>query len=267
MFDINDNIGKQFREKKVSAIKKDGGCVPLFSIIDILEEEMQDYVSSKEDDCEVYDEHVNIILQYQTKVAIFSEKVIEDFDTDVNPILVPLHLENNNDGIKKLLPQRQTVAYVRFSKNGITNEDKLLIENDEIITGCLKELVEKHFGYNYECFQKYLGKTILVCYNPIYKSIDLKEDGEKPGLYFRVNYWNGHREQLLVEIASKNKNGEELIRKTFKSTEGVFLSYFDLEKDFHKLDIEVKTLDGTIIDYYKDVTFIRSIEVKLTTKD
>lgn len=264
MFEINNYIGKRCFIRQISLVDKDGKGLQLFRLIDVVEEEMQDYNTCKDaiikEPC-VYDGYVLVL---EKRVDVLTDKLISQLGAEVKTVLVPLHLEREVDEIKKLLPQRQTVSRVRLFQDDSVFEAKAIVEKHERLIGCLKELTENQYGYDFELFKKYLGNTLLVCYNPIYKSLNLKEDGKKPGLYFRVNYWKGQREQLLVEITSKDKNGVVLMCKSFKTAEGVFLSHFDLEKEFHKLDIEVKTSDGTLIDYYKDVTFIRSIEVKLT---
>lgn len=263
MFEINNYIGKHCVIHQISLKDNNGKDLLLFRLIDVVEEEMQDYTTCREDSIEGVGVQDDDMLLLETKQATLTVNLLSHMGDEVKSVLLPLHLERDVDELKKLLPKRQTASYVRlFQKD--TLEAKAIVEKDEKLTSSLKELTEKHFGYDFECFKKYIGNTILVCYNPIYRSINLKEDGKKPGLYFRVNYWKGHREQLFVEITSKDKNGVELMRKTFKTAESVFLSHFDLEREFHKLDIEVKSLEGTLIDYYKDVTFIRSIEVKLT---
>lgn len=264
MFELNNFIGKRCVIRQISLKDNNGKCVLLFRLIDVVEEEMQDYTTCREDSVEGVGVQDGDLLLLEIKTAILTDNLLSQIGDEVKSVLLPLHLERDVDELKKLLPQRQTASNVRLFQNDSTLETKAVVEKNEKLTSSLKELTDKHFGYDFECFKKYLGNTLLVCYNPIYKSLNLKEDGKKPGLYFRVNYWKGHREQLLVEITSKDKNGVVLMCKSFKTAEGVFLSHFDLEKEFHKLDIEVKTSDGTLIDYYKDVTFIRSIEVKLT---
>ena len=263
MFELNKYIGKRFCLRQISYSDGVGDSLPLFCIIDVLEEEMQDYVSSRDERHDGFDEQRNKFLIYETKTGLLTEDILSQIGLEERAALVPLHLERNVDEIRKLLPQRQTVAYARVLQNDSTNRAKEIVENNSDVDGCMRELTKKYLGYDSDCIKKYIGKTILVCYNPIYKSINLKEDGKNPGLYFRVNYWNGHREQLSVVITGKDKDGTELFKQNFKTEKDAFLTHFDFEKSFNRLDIDVKTLDGTLVDYYKDVVFIHSISVRV----
>ena len=107
---------------------------------------------------------------------------------------------------------------------------------------------------------------MFICYNPTFKSIDLTEDGKNKGLFFRVNYCRGHKEPLIVDIVGKAKDGALLQKYSFKTEEGVFLSHFQFQENYPLIDIYVKLMDGTLVDYYRDVAFIHKISVNVSIK-
>lgn len=264
MFELSNYIGKQVRIRRIAVIGNDDGCLPIFCIVDAVEVEMQDYDSCINEHEEVQDGKQRI--RYELYTTDLTDELILQLGKETKATLFPLHLERYVDEIKVLLPQRQTSALVRVYDSEKETEIVDWVGQNEGMVEKLKYLSEKHFGYDITQYKPYFGKTIVICYNPIYKSVDLTEDGRNGGLYFRVNYWKGRRDQLKVEVTGKDKDKTVLMKQQFLTGLGMFLSHFDFERNYPLLDIDVIGPDGELIDYYRDVAFIHSISVNINMK-
>lgn len=264
MFEIEKIIGRIAHMKEIyiiNAINDD--CISLFRSLDVVEPEMQDYsIQSKSIEGELF-MNDQFKLKFESKKIELTDDVLVHLGKEVEACLIPLHLERNVGSIKAVLPQRNTSAFIRVYADEREKELQRIVADNDAVIEQVKEFSVKHFGCDITSAMEYIGDTVLICYNPIYKSIDLKEDGKNPGLYFRVNYWKAHREQLAVDITGKEKNGTLLWQKSFLTTKGVFLSRFDFERNCPLLDIDVKDSEGRTLDYFKDVSFIHSISVNV----
>lgn len=264
MFEMSNYIGKHVRIRRITVIGKGDSCLPLFCVVDAVEEEMQDYACCKDEHEEVHDCEQR--LRYESYTNDLTDELLLQLGTETKATLLPLHLERDVDEIKDLLPLRQTSAFVRVYDSKKEKQIVDLIGQNEGMVEKLKYLSEKYFGYDITQYKQYFGKTIVICYNPIHKSVDLTEDGKKGGLYFRVNYWKGRRDQLKVEITGKDKDKTVLMKQQFVTESGMFLSHFDFERNYPLLDINVIGPNGEVIDYYRDVAFIHSISVNINMK-
>lgn len=267
MFEIDKYIGRVVCKREISiVIGNNDDELLLFCSYDIVEQEMQDYAALKDEEyVEFLDEGGKFKLRYEVKKVEFSNSLISTLGKDTEARLIPLHQERDVDILKPLLPQRNTASFVRVFQNEKKKQAIGIIADGGAIVEKIKEFSIERLGFDITSVVEYVGDTVVICYNPIFKSIDFREDGRKGGLYFRVNYWNGCREQLVVNISGKERDGAIIWNKSFKTIEGMFLSHFDFT-NCPLLDIEVRSLDGEIVDFYKDVAFIHSISVNIGMK-
>lgn len=268
MFELEKYIGRLVCKREISiVIGNNDDELPLFCSYDIVEPEMQDYVALKDEGyAEFFDEGGKFELRYEAKKVELTNSLISTLGKETETRLIPLHQERNADILKPLLPQRNTASFVRVFQNERKKQAIDIVADGGTIVEQIKDFSTEHFGCDITSVVDYIGDAVLLCYNPIFKSIDLREDGRKGGLYFRVNYWNGCREQLSVNITGKERDGFIIWKNSFKTTEGMFLSHFDF-KNCPLLDIDVRTLDDNLVDFYKDVAFIHSISVNIGMKE
>lgn len=266
MFELEKYIGRVVCKREISFVTGNNDDeLSLFCSYDIVEPEMQDYVTLKNTCAHYVDERGKFQLRFETKKEELTDSLISTLGKEALAKLIPLHQEKNVDMLKPLLPQRNTASFVRVFQNERKKQTVGIVADGGAIVDRIREFSIEHLGCDITSVIEYVGDTVLICYNPIYKSIDFREDGRKGGLYFRVNYWNGCREQLVVNITGKERDGAVLWEESFKTTEGMFLSHFDFT-NCPLLDIEVRTLDGDLVDFYKDVAFIHSISVNIGMK-
>lgn len=266
MFEIDKYIGRVVCKREISIVTGNNDDeLSLFCSYDIVEPEMQDYVALKNACAQYVDESGKFQLRYETKKEEFTDSLISTLGKEAFAKLIPLHQEKIVDMLKPLLPQRNTASFVRVYQNERKKQTIDIIADGGAIVEQIKEFSIEHLGSDITSVVDYVGDTVLICYNPIFRSIDFREDGGKGGLYFRVNYWNGYREQLVVNITGKERDGSIIWKNTYKTTDDMFLSHFDF-KNCPLLDIEVRTLDDDLVDFYKDMAFIHSISVNIGMK-
>lgn len=266
MFELKDYIGRRIRRRNLSIITPNDEHHTLFCILESVNEEMQDAlpISRHVVDPEIEKGKSRIIVEVED--ITMTEELIDGLGKEVKASLMPLHQEHTADDMKCILPKRPTSAFVRLYKVEAHVTIRGLIEEYPYLLKQLKNLSGQYLGYDLSQLRHFWGITAFLCYNPIFRSIDLTEDGKNGGLYFRVNYWKGHKELLIVDIKGKAKDGSLLKSYQFTTVEGVFLSHFQFDENYPLLDIDVRLKDGTLVDYYRDVAFIHKISVNVTMK-
>lgn len=266
MFGLKKFIGEEVRYRRLSIVMPDNEICVVFCIIESVEDDMQDALATSVSDRTFANTGGEKYAIFESTDSVLSSDVISGWGKEMKSLLIPLHQEHGEDEIKRILPLRNSAAFVRlFSGNGQEGIMQV-VENDTSILEQIKILSERFLGYDLSQMSQYWGNTVFICYNPIFKSIDLTEDGKNNGLYFRVNYRRGHKEPLIVDIVGKAKDGALLQKYSFKTEEGVFLSHFQFQENYPLIDIYVKLMDGTLVDYYRDVAFIHKISVNVSIK-
>ena len=266
MFELKDYLGRKIRRRNLSIITPNDEYHTLFCILESVNEEMQDAlpISRLIVDPEIEKEKSRIIVEVED--ITMTDDLIGGLGKEVKASLIPLHQEHAADDMKYMMPKRNVSAFVRLFEVEANKIVRGLIESSPQLVGLLKCFSEQYLGYDLSQLRQFWGITAFLCYNPIFRNIDLTEDGKNGGLYFRVNYWKEHKEPLIVDIKGKAKDGNLLKSCQFTTEEGVFLSHFAFDENYPLLDIDVKTKDGMFIDYYRDVAFIHKISVNVTVK-
>lgn len=266
MYDLKEYIGRRIRRRSFSIITPNDEQHAIFCILEHLNEEMQDAlpISRLVVDPEIEKGKSRIIVVVED--ITMTDEIIGGLGKEVKATLIPLHQEHTADDMKCILPKRTTSAFVRLHEVEENESIRGLIEESPQLLEPLKYLSGQHLGYDLSQLLQFWGATVFLCYNPIFRSVDLTEDGKNGGLFFRVNYWKGHKEPLIVDIKGKAKDGTIQKSYQFSTEEGVFLSHFQFDENYPLLDIDVRLKDGTLVDYYRDVAFIHKISVNVTMK-
>lgn len=177
--------------------------------------------------------------------------------------IVPLHSDNKTELIQ-LLPKREEVAYVSYCLPSDGNVVKDILA-DRKIADQISELSIKNLGYDLTTHSKFIGSYLFVCYNHIYKDIELTEDSNASGVYCRVNYHNGSRETLTFRIRCFAKDNQTIGCYEF-CNRGKKLSYFAIPHKLQSLSIDVYDSQDMLIDFYPRVSFLHSILFSMDVK-
>ena len=266
MFELKKFIGEKVRHRRLSVVMPDNERCEVFCIIESIEDDMQDVLAASISDLTFANTDGEKYAIFESEDSVLSSDIVSGWGEETGFLLIPLHQKHGVNEIKHILPLRNTAAFVRLYSGNKQERIKQALENDNHIQEQIKKLSERYLGYDLSQMPLYWGNTVFVCYNPIFKSIDLTEDGKNKGLYFRVNYRRGHKEPLMVDIVGKAKDGAILQEYSYKTEEGVFLSHFQFKENYPFIDIDVRTMDGTLVDYYRDVAFIHKISVNVSMK-
>lgn len=286
---ISKYIGKEVRRIVFALCKKDKTYHNLFTIIEALNDDMQD-INAFEPNCgKCYCDRIKGVDGQSEKIYMAVEKVVllesmianpwegitvgsdklypssDGFDSPTkDALIIPMHSDDKNE-LKSILPHRKQAAYVQYY---VPKDECSLVEHvlgDKKLLNQLQELSLRNLGYDLSIHKKFLGGYILLCYNDIYHSIDLTEDWEKPGIYCRVNYRHDHHDKLKFLIRMYAKDGNVIGEKLYPN-EGKFLERFDTGHSFHSIAVDVFDEKNTLIDYYPKMCFVHTISVETSIK-
>lgn len=286
---ITKYIGKEVRRIVFALRKKDNTYHNLYTIIEALNDDMQDIDAFAPNHGNCYLDRVQNADGDEEKVYMAIEKVTleepmvyepwegivvgknelfpsaDSYESPSNDsVIIPLHSAEKSE-LKEILPKRKQAAYVRYyvSKDYCALVEHVLSEQK--LKDQLQVLSIKNLGFDLTLHKKYLGGYILVCYNDIYHNMELTEDSEKPGILCRVNYRYGHHDKLTFHIRLFAIDGNVIDNIVCKN-DGKFLSYFDMRTPFHSVAIDVYDEHNYLIDYYPRTAFIHSIAISTNVK-
>lgn len=286
MYTISDYIGKKVR--RISFLVKradDGKYHHLFSIVEYLYPEMQDYEAFRVQKGEYIDfikdadgdkDKVFFVVDFPVLAEDYLKNPVGNYtignDTVYpegnvanaswrydKPVIVPLH-KDEKGSLAYLLPKRNTAAYVNVYQPEKTSafESRILEQ--------VKKLSERNLDRDLTLYPVYLGTAITVCYNPIYQALDLTEDANRDGVFIRINYREQRKEKLRFRFRLYLEDDTVAEPEAMWSQVGAFLSNFKLPHTFRKLDIDVYDESGRLVDYYDNVVFIHRINVDMQIK-
>ena len=286
MYSIEGYIGKQVRRITFLVKKADDGFYHhLFSVVEYLFPDMQDYDVFKTHKKNEYidflkeedgnkdkvffvvdfpvltDDYLNSPDAYfigQDEVLRWDNKTEGEWKYE-RPMIVPLH-KNEKGKMASFLPQRNTAAFVNVFK------PKRPIQLDDRLKDQFRKLSIRNLGKDMDLYPNYTGASIIVCYNPIYKSLDLTEDAMTPGVFIRADFREGVRKQLMFRFRLYFEDNTVTELEPVSSPDGAFLAHFEFPHAFDKLDIDVYDADGGLIDYYDKVVFIHRINIEMQIK-
>lgn len=292
MYSIDNYIGQTVRRCIFMLKKKDGLYYHLFSVIEHLTEDMQDYDAFPPNMNGVFIDFVKKANGSKEKVffavdyvSLSKEMVYSPWDniyvgkdkinSDCNDYkwrtgnpctsnVVPLH--DDKDELCALLPKRHYSAFVNYCKPGERGEAVELVLNSDLLRKQLRDLSVRNLGYDLTKNPNFWGTYVFATYNPIYDTLSFREDSDALGLYCRVNYREGRHDKISLVIRGLDNNNNTLFDKLMCTEEGIFLYHISFDKPFHHLDITVYDAAKKVIDYYPYVVFIHSIQVSMQVK-
>lgn len=248
--DAVENVVGPRDRKTVFAEKADGGKNKIFVEID--------YVTLDE-----------VMAKEPWTLTVVDGTIIEnegkgyEWYNDGRNDVVPSNRDERGE-LMVIVPQRRCSAFVKYCKpQKLSDAVNTVIENGNLQEQ-LKYLSEKVLGYDLNIHRGFLGAYILVCYNPVYKSIEFTEDAQNAGIYVRVEYRHEHK-PLKFYITGLNREGE-VQGLEYCRIDGAFLNHFVLDRRYPLMEIIVTDEDNVVIDYYKNLAFIHSIQMGMSVK-
>ncbi len=189
-----------------------------------------------------------------------------------------IHLsDNNSHSILNILPKRSCPEYISYYS---PQEENVTLENwlrNENIRKQLSELSQRNFGCDICVWDKYIGKYIFVFHNPVYRSIQWKENVVKEqigkginkkdilrndGVCCQINYRKGQRQLLIIKIEAYD-DFDVIINEKIEETNSFALTLsMDIPDDKHPKYYKAYVYDkgGVLIDYYK-LDFIHTLNM------
>ncbi len=172
--------------------------------------------------------------------------------------------DNSKHPITHILPHRSCASYVSCFVPRLPNE-RLLSEwkKDDKIRKQLSNISKQYLGYDICEWDNYLGQYIFVSYNPIYRTIDWKENEKGLGIYYRVNFRGGKRQLLKIRIDGYNSSTIPAFTDFVDTDafEGIISFQAHQDKTFKYLKIYIRDQNDTLIDYYPHMNFIHQVTI------
>ena len=285
-YSIDNYIGQEVKRITFLLRKPDGQYHYLFSIIERLEnnavenvigpKKSETFRAEKEDGGKdkIFVEIDYVMLEEVMAKEPWMRTMVDgteivngckDYEwyNDGRSIIVPSNRDEKNE-LMAIVPQRRCSAFVKFCKPQELSDAVYTVMENGNLQEQLKYLSEKVLGYDLNMHRGFLGAYILVCYNPIYNNIDFTEDAQNAGIYVRVEYRNVNK-PLRLYITGLNKEGGILGLEDCR-IDGAFLNHFALDRRYPLMEIIVTDEDNVVIDYYKNLAFIHSIQMGMSVK-
>ena len=164
-----------------------------------------------------------------------------------------------------MVPDCRCSAFVKYCKPQEPSDAVKTVLDSDSLREQLKSLSERVLGYDLNIHKSFLGGFMLVCYNPIFKDIDFIEDAQEAGVYIRVNYRGEQRPPLHICIRGLSREGDVMGVKDCW-LQGEFLNHLPFRTRYPLLEIMVLDKDGDVLDNFKNLTFIHSIQLGMRVK-
>ena len=285
-------INQQVRRIVFSLRKSSGAYVHIFSILEKIEEDMQDYDAFPPNQGNEYNDFKKSAPGNEDKIYLTVDRVIITktlFDKPWENYYSGEYLlqpctenyrwpagdnqwrilpsdENNKTELKAILPRRTCPSYVRYC---IPTEDPGIINHiltTEKLKQQLKELSKRNLGYDLTVNRNLLGGFFFLTYNSIYRKIDFTEKETRDGIYCRINYI-GNRQPLSV-ICTRRTNDDGVVGMDHFPLNGNSSLYeLTFKGPFHSLEVSILDKEGDLIDFYNRLVFIHSINFDIRIGD
>lgn len=294
MYTFDKYIGQQVR-RVVFAIKIDGKYYHLMSIWEHLEPDMSDRCAFPSNGGKAFMDRVEK-ADSNKKVYVFVEEVtlnhemysapwdnIKDDEGQIfstsskytyNTLyhagadVIPLS-ENNPHRIVSVLPRRDSTAYVSYYLPQEPDDQIQGWLEDKKIQEQLKTLSERNFGYNLCKYTEFVGQYIFVSYNPIYRSIEWREDENGLGVHYCIHYRNGQKRPLRIEVEGYNEGNFKIFDESREINE--FEGFISFRSQgimsFKYLRAYIFDKDGILIDYDPYMYFVHQINVDIAVHE
>lgn len=163
--------------------------------------------------------------------------------------------------LASLIPERLTSVRVNRIITEPDEQFDTLLKSDRI-RDQIRELSVRNLGYDLTVHQHYLCNYLILRYTPFYQRLDFRSKPDGSGVFCRINYRTPLHPPLAFRFDLLNHDGNVTGSEGF-FTHGEFLASFDFKNPFDRLRISVLDPDGSLIDYYDNVSFIRSIDFNM----
>lgn len=167
---------------------------------------------------------------------------------------------NESNEMMSIMPMSRSSLYYRMSEHLEMNCTIEEVMKNKGLRDQLAKLSEKYLGYDAVKHQHNIGNWLLLWHNPVYKDIDMTEKRNDAGIYIRVNFRPDMMQSLKFKVTGKDRDGNVLNMEE-KTLSGQYLMYLPLSDRYDLLDIEVTDEKEVMIDFFKDIAFIRKISV------
>lgn len=277
-------INQQVRRVVFSLRKPSGEYVHIFSIIEKIEEDMQDYDAFSPNQGKEYNDYIDSAPGKEDKIYLTVDKITitrplfekpwenyysgkyqlqpctENYrwPSEYNQWRILPSDENYKTELKAILPRRTCPSYVRYCIptevpeiiNRILTTEKLRLQ--------LKKLSERNLGYDLTVHKNLLGGFLFLTYNSIYRKIDFIEKETRDGIYCRLDY--KRRGQPLTVICKRRANDDGVVGIDQFPLDGSSCLYeLTFKGSFHSLEVIILDRDGDLVDFYNRLVFIHSI--------
>lgn len=165
---------------------------------------------------------------------------------------------NEKNDMMNIMPMSRSSLYYRISENKKLNYAVDTVMKNKNLRDQLTQLSETYLGYDVVKYQQNIGEWLQIWYNPVYKEIEMTENRHNAVVYIRVNFRPGMMQPLTYKVIGKDKEGNVLNKEEIKLS-GQYLMCLSLSCKYDLMDIEVLDREGTTIDFFNDVAFIRKM--------
>lgn len=291
------NLTKEYVNQVVRRVlfslkKQTGEFIHIFSILEKIEEDMQDYNDFAPNYGNEYNDFIKNVGGNEDKIfltvdritisAELFEKPWENYYSGKEQLLpcaenyqwpageiqwriLPSD-ENAKTELKAVLPRRACPTYVRYC---IPKEEPVIINTiltDNKLKSQLKELSERNLGYDLTIHKNLLGGFVFLTYNNIYRKIDFAEKETRDGIYCRLDYKGVGQSMTIVCLRRANDDGVVGIDQfTLDGSKNLYELTF--KDTFHSLEVNILDKDGDLIDFYNRLVFIHSINFDMRVGD
>jgi hypothetical protein len=280
-----DYIGKEVRRVVFSLKKASGDYVHVFSILEKIDVDMQDYHDfAPNHGCEFNDydrtadgkeDKLFFTVDKITITNELFEKPWENYYSGTTLLnactenyqwpagekdwrILPSD-DNYKQELPSILPRRTCPRYVRYCVPDKMPDIIKMILDDAKLKKQLKELSEKNLGYDLTLHSNYLGGFIFLTYNTIYRGIHFTEKETKDGVYCRLDYGQGKGQLLSLCFTVMSADGG-VVDKKWKELDGSQNLYeIDFGRRFHSLEVDIWDKDNDYVDFYDRLVFVHSI--------
>lgn len=290
MINFKKLIGKDARRITFSLkSEKEKDYHLLFSVIELLQEDMQDYVPvGKDRKPKIYRKDTEEANEYNVYMTIDWVTLDEDFmrdpgrhytyngteikfwsdgkfypSTDSDPMLLGDSFNNNNDDELNVLPPRKCSKFL-YKFEAKTKTGLKILQANEYLMDQLSTLSKEHYGIDLSEYTDLLDGIYFLQYNPYF--VDLDYRSAKNGLYLTAKYRKGHAEELKVCISNKTKDGSVIgtYEETLLPSRSHYFIEFQEEPDI--IDVKVFDKNGQCICQVDNITFIHAIHFDMKVK-
>ena len=285
-------LNQEVRRIVFSLRKPSNEYVHIFSVLEKIDKEMQDYDAFPPNQGNEYNDYVKSAPFSEEKIFLtidritvtkgLFEKPWEDYYSgkyQLHPCtknyrwpageahwrILPSD-DNSKTELKAVLPRRICPVYVRYC---IPSEEPEFINHiltEKKLKAQLKELSEKNLGYDLTVHKNLLGGFIFLTYNSIYRKIDFSEKETRDGIYCRLDYIGA--DQPLTMVCKRRANDDGVVGMDLFTLDGSNNLYeLSFKGSFHSLELNVLDKDGDLIDFYNRLVFIHSINFDMRVGD